>query len=83
VGGSRRRKEVAVGGAYDFEGLDSVAQIRRLLEVAAIDTLQLENSVARSRTLVYVAHSAAQLLQAGELESRLARIEQALEGRKR
>jgi hypothetical protein len=83
LGGQRRRKEVAVGGAYDFDGLNTVPQIRRLLEVAAIDTLQLENSVSRSRTLTYIAHTAAQLLQAGELESRLDRIEQALEGRKR
>lgn len=82
LGGQRRRKEVAVGGAFDFEGLGTVPQIRRLIEVAAIDTLSLENSVSRSRTLAYLAHTAAQLLQAGELESRLERIEQALEPRK-
>ena len=83
LGGQRRRKEVAVGGAFDFEGLGTVPQIRRLVEVAVIDTLSLENSVSRSRALAYLAHTAQQLLQAGELESRLARIEQALEGRRR
>ena len=49
----------------------------------SLDTLQLENGVSRSRTLTYIAHTAAQLLQAGELETRLQRIEDALEGRRR
>ena len=82
MGGSRRRKEATIAVAYDFEGLNTVAQIRRLLDVAAIDTLSLENSVSRSRTLIYVAHTAAQLLEQGELEARLERIERALEGRR-
>jgi hypothetical protein len=82
-GGLRRRKETAVGGAYDFEGLSTVPQIRRLVEVAVIDTLAQENTIGRSRALGHLAHTAQQLLQTGELEDRLARIEQALEGRKR
>jgi hypothetical protein len=82
LGGQRRRKEVAVGAAYDFEGLHTVPQIRRLIEVAVIDTLSLENSVSRSRAIAYLAHTAAQLLEAGELEQRLERIEQALAPRK-
>ena len=53
LGGLRRRKEKAVSGAYDFEGLGSIPRIRRLLEVAALDTLSLENSIARSRTIAY------------------------------
>ena len=83
LGGQRRRREATVLGAYDFDGLGTVSHIRRLLEVATIDTLSLENSIARSRTLAYLAHTAAQLLEAGELETRLERIEAALEGRKR
>ncbi len=72
LGGLRRRREVAVSGAYAFDGLASVAQIRRLVEVAAIDTLGLENSVARSRTLAYLAQTALKLLEVGELEERVA-----------
>ena len=60
-----------------------MAQIRRLIEVAAFDTLQIENGISRSRTLAYLAHTAAQLLEQGELEARLERIEKALEGRTR
>ena len=49
VGGLRRRREGTVQAAYDFEGLATIPQIRRLLEVAVVDTLSLENSIARSR----------------------------------
>ncbi len=78
VGGQRRRRERIVAGAYDFAGLGTVVDIRRLLEVAVMDTLGLENSVARNRTLAYLAQVAAGLLQAGELERRLNSLEAAL-----
>ncbi len=52
LGGLRRRREKIVAGAYDFEGLDSVQSIRRLVEIAAIDLLGLEISIVRSRTWV-------------------------------
>ena len=42
LGGLRRRREVAISGAYDFVSLQSVTDIRRLLEVAVLDTLGLE-----------------------------------------
>ena len=80
LGGLRRRREVAVSGAYDFLGLQSVGDIRRLLEVAVLDTLGLENSIARSRTLGYLAVAALKLLEVGELEQRLATLESALRG---
>ena len=67
LGGLRRRREVAVSGAYDFVGLQTVADIRRLLEVAVLDTLGLENSIARARTLAYLATTAIKLLEVGEL----------------
>ena len=55
LGGLRRRKERTVAGAYEFEGLQTVGHIRRLVEVAVVDTLSLENSIARSRALAYLA----------------------------
>jgi hypothetical protein len=78
LGGLRRRREKAVSGAYDFEGLDSVQSIRRLVEIAAIDLLGLENSIVRSRTLISAAVAAAKLLETGELEERIAALEQAI-----
>ncbi len=75
LGGLRRRREATVSGAYEFEGLASVAQIRRLVEVAVIDTLGLENSIARNRTLAYLAQTALKLLEVGELDERVAALE--------
>jgi len=81
LGGLRRRKEKTLAGAYEFEGLGSVADIQRLLEIAVLDTLALENSVARSRTLAYLSQTALRCLEVGELEERLALLEGALRSR--
>ena len=78
LGGQRRRREGVVAGAYDFEGLAFIDDIRRLVEVAVIDTLQLENSVSRNRTLGSLATTAVKLLEAGELADRVAILEEAL-----
>ncbi len=82
LGGLRRKREVTVSGAYDFEGLETVAGIRRLVEVAVLDTLGMENSLARSRTLGYLAQIALRTLEVGELEERIAILEQVVDGRK-
>jgi hypothetical protein len=77
-GGLRRHREVAVVGAYDLEGLETVSGIRCLLEIAGLGTLGLENSVARSRTLAYQVMVAAKLLETGDLEQRIAFLEAAV-----
>ena len=78
LGGFRKRREAAVIGAYDLEGLETVAGIRRLLEIAVVDTLGLDNSVSRSRTLTYQVMVAAKLLETGELEQRIILLEAAI-----
>ena len=82
LGGLRRRREVAVSGAFDFAGLGNVADIRRLLEVAVLDTLGLENSVSRARALAYLVTTAIKLLEVGDLEQRLASLETAINSRR-
>jgi hypothetical protein len=67
-----------VAVAYDFEGLESIQQIRRLIEVATVDALSLENSLARVRALGYLAQVAVTLLEKGEHEERLEAIEAVL-----
>lgn len=75
LGGMRRRKEGTVAGAYDFDGLDSVLKITRLLEIAVVDTLSQENTLSRSRTLAYLAQMALKALEVGEHEERLRALE--------
>ena len=64
--------------AYDFEGLATLPEIRRLVEVAAFDILGLANSIARARTLAYLAQVAGALFERSELEQRLEAIEATL-----
>jgi len=78
AGGQRRKREATLATAYDFEGLTSVQEIRRLVEVAAYDALSLDNSINRVRALGYLAQVASTLLEKGEMEERLASIEAAL-----
>ncbi len=78
LGGLRRRKEKAVSGAYDIEGLETVGQIRRLIEIAVLDTLGLENSIARSRTLAYLSGIALKVLEVGDFQERLQALEAAI-----
>jgi len=78
LGGLRRKREKAIEGAYDVEGLDSVPQIRRVLLIAILDSLGLDNSVPRNRALISSVLAAAKLLEVGELEARLEAVEAAL-----
>ena len=77
LGGMRRRREKALSGAFDFAGLGSLEAIRRVLEVATIDALALDNGIARCRVLISAATAAAKLLEVGELEARIAALEAA------
>lgn len=81
LGGMRRRKEGTIAGAYDFEGLGSVGEIRRLVEIVVTDALSMENSIARGRLIIAAAQAAAKLLEVGELAQRLDLVEQALRPR--
>jgi hypothetical protein len=69
AGDQLRRRESVLSAALDFDGLDTVAHLRRLLEIATYDTLALEDSVNRTRVIIAAAQAAAKLLETGELEA--------------
>lgn len=81
LGGQRRRREGIVRGTYEIESLDTVGDLRRLLLVATVDALALDNSVARIRVLTAIVQAGARLLETGELEERLAALENAIGSR--
>ncbi len=81
LGGQRRKKEVMLSGAYDLEGIDNILGIRRVLEIATMDTLSSENNLSRNRTLGYLMQVALKAMEAGETEERLAALEQAVHGK--
>ncbi len=72
LGGLRRRRETAISDAYEFESLTSVEGIRRVLQIAVLDTLAAENSLSRNRTLAYLVMVALKALETGDLEERVA-----------
>jgi hypothetical protein len=78
LGGMRRGRERTLAVAYDLTGLGSIEAIRRIVEIALFDVLDLENSIARARVLISGALAAAKLLETGELADRIAALEGAL-----
>jgi len=81
MGGLRRRKEGTIAVAFDLPGLDTVAGIRRLLDIVVTDSGGMENGIARLRVILATARAATALLKVGELEDRLAVLEAALKQR--
>jgi hypothetical protein len=77
IGGLHRRKAKSLATIFDFSGLRSIEDAQRLLETAALETLALENSIPRNRTLISAAAGAGKLIEVGELEARLAALEAA------
>ncbi len=77
LGGFRKRREAAVIGAFDLEGLDSLEFLQRVLAIAIYDAIGLDNSLNRSRTLGYLVGIGSKLRQEGEAEQRLAALEAA------
>ena len=75
LGGERRRREKTVVGTFELVGLDSTEGLRRILEIAMVDTLALENSGQRSRALIAIEHAALELLKTREVAGRLAALE--------
>jgi hypothetical protein len=80
LGRLRRRREVALGGMFEFTGVSAMDGVWRLLDVSAFDTLELPNSVARNRALVSVAMAALKAKEVGELEARIETLEAAHRG---
>ena len=79
LGGVRRKRETTIAGAYEVDGLDTVAAIRRVIEIVTLDALGMEStSVARGRLLIAAMQAATKLLETGELEDRVERIEAVL-----
>ena len=78
LGGLRRKREATISGAYDIESLNTIDGIRRLIEIAATDTLGMENSIARNRTLTDIAMVALRILELRDYERRMAALEQSV-----
>ena len=81
MGGLHRRKKRTVATIYGFGGLRSIEDNQALLETIAIETLGLENSIARNRLVTSIVATGAKLIEVGELAGRVTAIEATLRSR--
>ncbi len=77
LGRARRKRESTVAAAYDLQGLSSPEDYQRVVEIGIFDTLALDNSIARNRTLGSLVQTGLRCREAGDLETRLAALEAA------
>ena len=76
LGGLRRKRESTISNAYQFKSLNNINGIRRVVEVAILDTLAMENSIPRNRTLATLVQVALHTLEVGDIEARIAALEE-------
>jgi len=78
LGGLRRKRDTSLQLAYGFSGLANIEDMRRLLEIVAVDTLSLDNGVPRNRSVVALVMAAAKLHETGDQEERIRALEAAV-----
>ena len=78
VGGLRKRRETTVAVAYEIDGVESVPQLRRVLEIVILDALGMDNTIARGRLLVSAVLAASKLTEIGEIADQFARLHDVL-----
>jgi hypothetical protein len=81
LGGLHRRKKRTLATIYGFGGLRSIEDGQALLETITIETLALENSIARNRAITAIVATGAKLIELGDLADRVAAIEAATKAR--
>jgi hypothetical protein len=77
LGGLHRRKKRTLATIYGFGGLRSIEDNQALLETITVETLALENSIARNRAITAIVATGARLIELGDLADRVAAIEAA------
>ena len=77
LGGHRRKREIAVRGAYEVEQVNTVEGAQRMIEIALLDLLSLDPSLARCRGLLYGAMIIFKGLEVADFAERLKALEAA------
>lgn len=78
LGAQRVKREGTVAAAMQIDGIASIADLRRVLEVVLFESLALQHGVTRNRLLASLVQAGGSLLEDGEFEKRLAEIEAVL-----
>ena len=78
LGGQRRQKEQMTEVMFDLNDLMSLEGQERIYAIAVLDTLQLENSPARSRALVALIKTNLDMNKHTDLALRIAELEEVI-----
>jgi DNA-binding helix-hairpin-helix protein with protein kinase domain len=81
MGGLNRKREQTLATVYELEGLGTLEDIQRVYELALMQNLALENSVARNRAIADTATAAARLYRDNEMARQMEQIKSVIEGR--
>ena len=77
MGRLHRRKKRTVATIYGFGGLRTLEDNQALLETITIETMALDNTIARNRAVNAMLATGIRLVEIGELEARLGALEAA------
>jgi hypothetical protein len=80
LGGYRRRTHPGSGPADAPPSVRKMADVLSVLDLVLSDALKLENSISRGRLLVAVVETYTKAITAGEWDSRITALEEALHG---
>jgi hypothetical protein len=75
LGGLHRRKKKSVAAVYGFNGLRTIGDNLTLLETLVIETMALDNSIARNRAAAGMSATALKFIELGDLAERVAALE--------
>ncbi len=81
AGGANRAREQTLKAVFDLTGVKTVEELQRVVEIALIGLMGLENSVGRNRALLSVASTGRALIETGELAEQVAQLKAVLEPR--
>ena len=81
LGGRRARQEGAVAAIYGLDGVTTMADLARVLEVGILDALALENSNARGHTIARLLQVGSRIIEGSEMAQQVDEIHRILSAR--
>jgi len=81
AGGAKRAREQTLKAVFDLAGVTTIEDLQRVVDIATMELLALDNTVGRNRALLGVASTGARLIEVGELAAKVEALGSVLEPR--
>lgn len=76
AGGVKRAREQSLKAIFDYYGVETIGDLKRVHDIATTELLALENSVARNRALLSSVDTGLKLIEMGKLAREIEEIRQ-------